>query len=183
MGIPMEGFFDGVDIVAEAMASNSAAAQGALAETPIPSPKPIPIEESVQTERVSESASIPTKILTPYKGVTSATASQIGRTSPATPLVISASDPFAALSQAVKDGSSLVVTPSSIPSSATHGPNADLSSDEGSEEVLEDSKDELVMKKRVSDSDEDIGGEHKTEAIGICLLPLLDLFFSLIIFL
>lgn len=46
------------------------------------------------------------------------------------------------LSQVVKDGSSLVVTSSSIPSSATCGFDADLSSDEGSEEVLEDSEDE-----------------------------------------
>ena len=45
------------------------------------------------------------------------------------------------LSQVMKDGSSLVVTPSSIPSSATCGFDADLSSDEGSEEVLKDSED------------------------------------------
>ena len=45
-----------------------------------------------------------------------------------------------------------MVTPSSIPSSATYGPCADLSSDEGSNEVLENSKDDPVMKKRVSDS-------------------------------
>ena len=53
----------------------------------------------------------------------------------------------------MKDGSSLVVTPSSIPSSATCGPDADLSSDEGSEEVLEYSNDEPTMKKRISDFD------------------------------
>lgn len=46
-------------------------------------------------------------------------------------------------------------TPSSIPSSATQGPNADLSFNEGSEEVLED---ELVMKTRVSNSNEDNDG-------------------------
>ena len=46
-------------------------------------------------------------------------ASQTGSTSPTTSFVISTSDPFVALSQAMKDGSSLVVTPSSIPSSAT----------------------------------------------------------------
>ena len=38
----------------------------------------------------------------------------------------------------LKDGSSLVLTPSSFPSSATQGPDADLSSNKGSEEVLED---------------------------------------------
>ena len=64
------------------------------------------------------------------------------------------SDPFAALSQAIKDGSSLVVTPSSIPGFATHGPNADLSFKD-SEEVFEDSDDEPTMKKKVSDSDEE----------------------------
>ena len=40
-------------------------------------------------------------------------------TSPTTPFVISASDHFVALSQAVKDGFSLVITPSSIPSFAS----------------------------------------------------------------
>ena len=49
----------------------------------------------------------------------------------------------------MKDGSSLVVTPSFIPNSATGRPNADLSS-EGSEEVLEDSDDEPTMKKWIS---------------------------------
>ena len=70
---------------------------------------------------------------------------QTEATSPITPLVISTSDPFAVLSQAVKDGSSLIVTPSSIPSSATCGPDVDLSS-EGSKDVLEDLDDEPVLK-------------------------------------
>ncbi|KAL4654022.1 hypothetical protein ACB092_01G348000 [Castanea dentata] len=69
--------------------------------------------------------------------------------------------------KAVKDGSSLVVTPSSIPSFATRGLDADLFSDEGSEEVLEDSDDEPTMKKRVSDSDEKDSGEHETKAMDI----------------
>ena len=118
MGTPMEGFFDGADIMVEPIASTPTAAQGVPAEAPIPSHKLGPIEESAQTERVGESASIPAKIPTPQKGVTSVGASQIRSASLATPLVISASDPFVALSQAVKDGSSLVVTPSSIPSFA-----------------------------------------------------------------
>lgn len=54
----------------------------------------------------------------------------------------------------------MVVTPSSIPSSATQGSNADLSSDEWSEEVFEDSKDEPVMKTYVYDSDEDSDGDE-----------------------
>ena len=65
--------------------------------------------------------------------------------SPITPLVISTSDPFAVLSQAVKVGSSPVVTPSSIPNSATCGPDVDLSSG-GSKDVLEDLDDEPVLK-------------------------------------
>ena len=78
------------------------------------------------------------------------------------------SDPFAALSQATKDGSSLVVTLSSIPSSATHGPDMDLSS-EGFEDVLEDSDDEPVLKKRISDFDDEKDAPAETEFIGMCL--------------
>ena len=78
----------------------------------------------------------------------------------------------------MKDDSSLVVTPSSIPSSATRGLDVDLSFDKGSEEVLEDSEDEPVMKTRVSDSDEDSdGGGQETEAMGMCLLSLENLLF------
>ena len=50
----------------------------------------------------------------------------------------------------MKDGSSLVVTPSSIPSYATHGLDADLSSEE-SKDILEDPEDEPFLKKRISD--------------------------------
>lgn len=79
--------------------------------------------------------------------------SLIKSTSLTTPPVIFASNPFVAFSHVVRDGSSLVVTLSSISSFATQGLKADLSSDEGSEEVLEDSDDELVVKTRVFDSD------------------------------
>ena len=75
-----------------------------------------------------------------------------------------------------------MVTSSFIPSSATRGPNADLSFDEGFEEVLNDSEDEPIMKKRVSDSDKDDGGERKTEAMGMCLFPLSDLLSSFFFF-
>ncbi|XP_065628427.1 uncharacterized protein LOC111985721 isoform X2 [Quercus suber] len=115
MGTPMEGFFDGADVVAEAMAFASAAAQRAPAETPTSSAELGPIKEGAQTER------------------------------------------------AVKDDSSLVVTPSSIPSFATHGPDADLSSDKG----FEDSDDEPTIKKKVSDSNEEESGEHETKAMDI----------------
>ena len=75
-----------------------------------------------------------------------------------------------------------MATPSSIPSSAIRGPDADFSFDEGSEEVLKDSEDEPIMKKRVSNSDKDDGGERKTEAMGMCLLPLSDLLSSFFFF-
>lgn len=42
----------------------------------------------------------------------------------------------------------------------------DLSPDEGSEEVLDDSIDELVVKMRVSDSDEAFDDEHKVKDLG-----------------
>ena len=85
-----------------------------------------------------------------------------------TPLVISISNPFAALSQAIKDGSSLVVTPSSIPNSATHGPNMDLSS-EGFEDVLEDPDDEPILKKGISDFDDEKDALAEAEFMGMCL--------------
>ena len=79
----------------------------------------------------------------------------------------------------MKDSSFLVVNPSSIASSATRGADADLSSDEGSEEVLEDSKDEPIIKTRVSDSNKDSdSGEQEVEAMGMCLSSLLNLFSS-----
>ena len=65
----------------------------------------------------------------------------------------------------MKDGSSLVITPSAIPISTTCGLDADFSS-EGSEEVLEDSDDEPTMKKRIFDSDEEEGDEHEAETMG-----------------
>lgn len=80
----------------------------------------------------------------------------------------------------MKDGSFMVVTPSSIPSSTTRGIDAYLSSDEGSKKVLEDFKDEPVIKTRVSDSDKDSdSGEQKVEAIGMCLSSLLNHLFLL----
>ena len=91
---------------------------------------------------------------------------QTEATSLVTPFIISTSDPFAVLSQAVNDGSSLVVTPFSIPSSAKRGPDVDLSS-KGSEDVLEDPDDEPVLKKRISDSDEEENVPPKAEFMGM----------------
>ena len=67
----------------------------------------------------------------------------------------------------MKDGSSLVVTLSSIPSSATRGLDADLSSEE-SKDILEDPEDEPVLKKRISNSDEEESTPLKTEFMGMC---------------
>ena len=70
---PIEGFFDRVDVVAEAMASASAAtAQEAPAEALVPLSEPISAKESTQAVRVvtEESSPIPAKIPTPQKGVT-----------------------------------------------------------------------------------------------------------------
>ena len=118
------------------------------------------------------------EIPTPRKEVTPTGASQTGSVSLATSPIISASDPFVALSQVVKDGSSLVVTPSSIPSSATRGPDANLSFHEGSEEVLKDFKDEPIMKTRIFYFNEDSdGGGQKAKAIGMCLSSLANLLF------
>jgi len=94
MSMPIEGFFDREDVVAEAMASAFVVAQGAPTEAPIPPPKPISIKESTQTERVGEFVPIPIEVPTPQKEVTLAGASQTGSASPATPLVISTNDPF-----------------------------------------------------------------------------------------
>ena len=82
-----------------------------------------------------------------------------------------------ALSQAMKDGSSLVVTPSSIPSSAMRRPDVDLSF-EGPEEVLEDSDDEPIVKKRITDSDKEEGDEYGVEAMDMYLLLPLSSFYT-----
>ena len=66
-------------------------------------------------------------------------------------LVISSSDPFATLPQAIGCGPSLMITPSSIPSSATKMPDVERLHNEASDEVLEDSDDEPIVKTRVSD--------------------------------
>ena len=73
----------------------------------------------------------------------------------------------------MKDGSSLVVTPSSIPSSTTRGPDTDLSS-EGFEDVFKGRNDEPTMKKKVLDSEEEESAEHKVKFMGMCLFILLS---------
>ena len=174
MGTTMEGFFDGVDVVAKAMViATSAATQTVPAETPIPSTKLVLVDEGTYTKRVSEPTPTFAETLTPQKEATYLAASQTKVASPATPFVISTSDRFAALSQALKDNSSLVVTPSSILHSATRKPDADLSS-EGSEDIIDDSNDEPAVKKRIFYSNEEEGDDHEAEAIGMYLLTLLS---------
>ena len=167
--------------MAEAMAFASAATtQEAPTKAPVPPSKPISTKESTQVEKVviGESTPILTEIPTPQKRVTPVGVSQTESTSPITPPVISASDPFVAFSQVVKNGSSLVVTPSFIPNSTTRGPDTNLSSNEGSKEVLEDSNDERVVRTRVSDSDNASDDDKQgAEAMGMYPLSLLCLFF------
>lgn len=94
--------------MAEAMASASAATtQEAPTEAPIPPSEPVSTKESTQVERVVTGEFTPSlaEIPTPQKKVTPAGVSQTECTSPTTPPIISTSDPFVALSQAVKNGS------------------------------------------------------------------------------
>uniref|UniRef100_A0A7N2ME85 USP domain-containing protein n=1 Tax=Quercus lobata TaxID=97700 RepID=A0A7N2ME85_QUELO len=161
MGMPTEGFFDGVG-TSFVTPPPSAATHGVPAEAPTSPTGSVPIEEGTHTGKVGEATVIPAETPLSKKKITPPAAVQTDATPPVTPLVISTSDPFAALSHAVKDGSSLVVTPSSIPSFATCGPDADLSF-EGSEDILEDPEDEPVLKKRISDSDEEEGAAPETE--------------------
>ena len=62
----------------------------------------------------------------------------------------------------------MVITPSSIPSSATCGPNVDLSS-EGSKDVLEDPDDDPILKKRIFDFDNEESVPLEAEVMGMCL--------------
>ena len=76
----------------------------------------------------------------------------------------------------MKDGSSLVVTPS-IPNSTTGGPDVDLSS-KGSQDVLEDPDDKPVLKKRISNSDDEKDASPETEFMGMCLSPFFFVFLT-----
>ena len=65
---PIEGFFDGADVVAEAMAPAAPAiTQGVPVETPIPSTKPGLVKGGAQTEGVSELLSFPSRLLLPRR--------------------------------------------------------------------------------------------------------------------
>ena len=115
----MGGFFDGADIVFATPAS-SVAALGVPAEATTLPTKSIPIDKGTHNRKVSEAILVPVETLTPQE-VATLTIIQTEATSLVTPLVISTIDPFAVLSQVVKDGSSLVIAPSSIPISIARG--------------------------------------------------------------
>ena len=90
--------------------------------------------------------------------------------------MISTSDLFADISQAAKGSASLVVTPSSIPGSATRGPDLDLSL-KGFADIFEDLDDVPVMKRTISDSDEEGSASSKLDFMGMYLPSPLSLFF------
>ena len=85
--------------------------------------------------------------------------------------------PSTALSQAMKDGSSLVVTPSSIPISTTCGPDVDLSSEEF-KNILEDLDDEPILGRRISESEEEEGASPETFTGTLFFFLLFSFFFS-----
>ena len=166
----MEGFFGGAEFATPA---TSAATHRVPVETSTSPTESVPIDEGTHTREASE-ATVPLAE-TPFiqRGATHLAVTQI-ETTPVTPLVISTDDPFATLSQGVKDGSSLVVTPSSIPISATCRPDAALSFEE-SEDVLENPNDEPILGRRIFESEEE-------EFIGMCYLSSLFPFFSFFLF-
>ena len=165
MGTPIEGSFGGVEFATPATFT---ATHGVPVETSTSLTESVPIDEGTHTGEVSEVIASPAKTPSVQRGATPPAATQI-ETTPVTPLVISTSDPFAALSQAVNDSSSLVVTHSSIPISATRGPDADLFSEEF-EDILEDPDDEPVLRRRISKFEE-------KEFMGMCFLSPPPLFF------
>ena len=169
----MEGFFDGAD-VAFAPPAPSTAAHGVPTEAPTPPSEPVPRKEGTHTERISEITPISAKTPTPPEGVI-LDAVQTEAASLILPLVISTSDPFAALFQAVKDGSSLVVTPSSFLAL----PHVVLiwTCPPRSLRTLEDLEDEPVLKKRISDFNEEESAPLMTEFMGMCFFFFFFFFF------
>ena len=164
MGVPMEGFFDGAEAVLATPAPP--AAHKAPAKTPTPSAEPVP-REGTHVEGVGETTPLPAKRFTPSEGAIPPDVVQTKTTSLVLSLVISTSDPFADISQVVK-GSASLVTPSSIPGSATRGPDLDLSS-EGSADIFEDPDDAPVLKRKISDSDEEGSASYEPDFMGMYL--------------
>ena len=165
MGVPMEGFFDGAEAVLATPAPPTA--HKAPAKTPTPSAEPVPRKDT-HVEGVGETTALPAERLTPSEGAIPPAVVQTKTTSPVLPLMISTSDPFADISQAAKGSASLVVTPSSIPCSATRGPDPDLSS-EGSDDIFEDPDHAPVLKKTIYDSDEEGSASLEPDFMGMYL--------------
>ena len=181
MSVPMECFFDGADVVF-ATPAPSTAAHKAPAKTPTPSAELVPREEGTHIEGVGETTHLPAETPAPPERAISPTTVQTKTAPSVLPLVISTSDPFAAISQAVKGDASLVVTPSSIPSSTTRGPDMDLSF-EGSDDILEDPDDTPILKKRISNSDEEESASPELDFMGMYLFsPALFPFFFVLAF-
>ena len=172
----MEGFFDGAN-VAFVTPAPSTATHKAPAKAPTPSVEPVPKEEGTHTEGVGKTTPLPAETPAPPARAISPTAIQTKTAPFVLPLVISTSDPFAVISQAAKGGASLVVTPSSIPDSATHGPDTNLSS-EGSDDILKDPDDAPILKKRIFDFDEEESASPEPDFMGTYLFyPSLFFFF------
>ena len=166
MGVPMEGFFDGADVVF-ATPAPSTTAHKAPAKTPTPSAELVPREDT-HIEGVGETTPLSAKTPTPPEGAIPPITIQTKTAPSVLPLVILTNDPFAAISQVAKGSASLVVTPSSIPGSVTRGPDMDLSS-EGSNDILEDSDDAPILKKRISDFDEEESASPEPDFMGMYL--------------
>ena len=165
MGVPMEGFFDGAKAVLATPAPP--AAYKTPAKTLTPSAEPVP-REGTHVEGVGETTPSPAERPTPSERAIPPAVVQAKTTSPVLPLVISTSDPFATIYQAAKGSASLVVTPSSIPGSATLCPDPDLSS-EGSDDIFQDPDDPPVLKKRISDFDEEGSTSPEPDFMGMYL--------------
>ena len=97
MGAPMGGLFDEADIVF-ATPVPSATAPKVPAEAPSLPTEPIPIDDGTHTGKVSKVTPVPVETHSSQGVVTPPATLQIEASSPATPLVISTSDPFTALS-------------------------------------------------------------------------------------
>lgn len=166
MNVPMEGFFDRANAVFTTPAP-STTTHKAPTKTPTPFVELVP-RKGTYVEGVGETTPLPAKRPTSLEGAIPPTTVQTKITPSVLQLVISTSDPFAVISQAVKGGASLVITPSSIPGSATHGLDMDLSS-EGSDDILKDPDDASVLKKRISDSDEEGSASPELDFMGTFL--------------
>ena len=175
MSVPMEGFFDGAEAVLSTPALPTA--HKAPAKTPTPSVEPVP-RDGTHVEGVGETTPLPAKRFAPSEGATPSAVIQTKITPPILPLVISSSDPFTDISQAAKGSASLVVTPSSIPGSATRGPDLDLSS-EGSADIFEDPDDVPVLKRTISDSDEEGSASSEPDLMGMYLPSFSSPFFCI----